>query len=340
MEQLTIHIGLPKTGTTSLQTHAFSRLPGYLGKFPSQRHRLSPSLRGVLDAYRIGLEVDNERVFEVGGQEAWASLIEPWVKHLLTSEARKGLLSDEDLAGWRYPVGNAARWPVLDSSSALPRRGPHPVIRFLEQVRARLPLDIELKSVLVLRNQSDWLGSLAAQAAVSNTAFVQRVIRNKDAFLDFHSIVVDLERLLGAQNHKTILFESGLEHIASEIIRFAGYPDSDIPSPETLRPRANVRRQGDNEWVVADEPSRLDEVLVRLRAENTFVERFYQSGAWRRILRPFLGPHVRRRILHPNYRRQTISLTQEQRATIRAHCQKSNARLSEHLGLDLTRLGY
>ncbi len=275
----------------------------------------------------------------------WLSALEPAVEELVASDENILLWSDEGLSGWRSPVGNAANMPVVSSPGALPRRGSHPIVGFLKQLRELLPQAIELKTILTLRNQSNWLISHAAERGVSNTGFVERLIRDDDAFLNYYEITKDLERLRGPENHLTLLFENGLAYNVHQILEFSGYSPADFKNLEMSQARVNVRRSEAGWSVRRVTPSqRLDRTLQRVRDSLPFLDQHLSSNeAWRRTLRPLIGSEARQRVLDwtPATRKPvSISLTQEQQTAIKSHCAASNEGLSAHLNVDLKVLGY
>lgn len=334
MKRLVIHLGLPKTATTSLQSQVFPSLPGYLGTYPG-RTFTTPAFSALRDAYIFGTTIKGQRVFELDGEESWLSMMNTWIGEVSALNDGNYLLSDEGLCVWRSPPGNGAYHPVMDAPGALPRRGAHPVISFLSSLRAGLPLDVDLKIVLVLRNQSDWLASLAAELGVRNTNFVSRLIQNDDAFLDYHKIVQDLEQALGSTNCKILFFEQGLEFIAMETLQFVGHVPSNPPTRSAIDGRENVRRtsdgwQGQKRWHVEKVEPFIDRVrALPLLSEISFL---------RSLGRTVFGYQMRRKVLRP--RSFTISLSEEQRSAIRSHCKESNLDLARHVQMNLEDMGY
>ena len=345
MHRLVIHLGLPKTATTSLQTHIFPQLPGYLGLFYPGRRSTSTIFQELWDLYVRGDLIKGKRVLEVDGRPVPGTALETRVKEVVASDQDILLWSDEGLSLWRSPPGHPASWPVMDAPGALPRRGSHPIVGFLKHLRELLPQGVELKTILTLRNQVDWLGSLAAEVGVSDTEFVGRLIRDDDAFLNYYAITEDLEHLRGAENHLTLLFEHGLDHNVQQIMAFVGYSPTDFLNLEMSQYRENVRKSPEGWGVKRPTPlQRLEMLLRAVRDQSPFLENQLSSNeVLRRIFRPLIGFEARARTLRrlPSLAKQvSISLTEAQREAIRRHCEASNARLGEHLNMDLKTLGY
>ena len=161
--KLVVHIGLPKTATTSIQTHFFPQVAGYLGK------------RGWRSQYYPPVEEPSEAFGEFAGikdahsqGQDWEARLADWAHNLDFSEQPVQVISDESLAHWRSPpkVG-APSLPVERARQGnVPRRGAHPVTVLLAKLRDFLPSDVSLFTIVTLRNQADYLGSMAAQYAV------------------------------------------------------------------------------------------------------------------------------------------------------------------------------
>ena len=343
MRRITIHLGLPKTATTSLQKHIFSQLPGYLGQF-TQDHLYPSTVHVELrDLYVYGTMLDGRRVYEVDGRPVWIPALSKWVEEVVASKDETLFWSLESLSQWRSPADNAAVWPVMTDPGALPRRGRHPIVGFLQHLSSLLPQDIELKTILTLRNQSDWLISLAAEMGISDSAFVERLILSNDASLDYYGIIRDLEHLRGPENHLTLLFENGMEHNAQQILSFAGYSPRDFRDFGVSRARENVRRSEAGWSVKRLSPhAYLEQRLRSTRERFPLLDKLLRSTeTLRRPLHPYLGFEARQRALGGIPARQVqIFLTEEQKAAIRTHCETSNARLGAHLDEDLRSLGY
>ena len=97
VRRLVIHIGLAKTATTSLQTHTYPELPGYLGKFSTGQTYESTALYELLHLYDSGAFIDNERLIEIDGSPARVPVFRPWIEELVASDEDILLWSEEGL---------------------------------------------------------------------------------------------------------------------------------------------------------------------------------------------------------------------------------------------------
>jgi len=273
----------------------------------------------------------------------WQVRLKDWAKNLDFNENPVQLFSNENLSRWRTGRNiYGSDWPVEQPRvGESPRRGAHPVTVFLGQLADYLPTDVSLFTIVSLRNQSDFLGSLAAQAGVK-TVPVEQVIRREDAFLNFYSLVTELEKVRGASHHLTLLFEDGVEHNFKKIVDFAGLAPREGTFKYGGGSYENVKRTGEETWKM-----------------NMGVQHFYRDSRvflWlrqyfrRKVPRLFPAMRVLNRLvfntlvaIHKKIfhaRRLSTSLYKEDRVKIRAHCALSNARLAQHLERDLISLGY
>jgi hypothetical protein len=329
-KRLVVHIGLPKTATTSLQTHFFPQVPGYLGirvlQFESQ---LEEPIGGFGEFAKI-----HDAYF--GGQD-WESRLADWAHNLDFSEHPVQVISHEGLAGWRSPrtVGGAY-WPVQRARKGdVPRSGAHPVTVFLAKLRDFLPSDVSLFTIVTLRNQADFLGSLAAQAGARG-AVIDRVIQRDDAYVDFHSLVTELEKVSGPSQHLTLLFEDGVEQNCKNIVEFAGLTPVKEGFNFDREKAQNVRGTGNNTWRSRYVPSYTRAgVFIGLRklVLGKFPRLFpAMSEVHRFVIRTIaaVGGSVT----------QTVSISDGDRRKLQVYCAPSNQRLAEHLKRNLISLGY
>ena len=338
LRRLVIHLGLPKTATKSLQAHVFPQLPGYLGWYDTYTFA-SSALDEFVKLYNIGVLVDGKRVFEIDGRPVWLAALNKWVNELITSDEEILLLSFEGFSAWPTE-GNIAGWPMNDLPGNQPRRGSHPSIQFLHTLRALLPSHVELKTILTLRNQCDWLGSLAAQMRVSDISFIERLIREDDASLDYEALTSDLEQLRGQDNHLTLFFENGLDHNARKIIYFSGYSDAILKNFQLSRERENVRKS-EAGWSVQGTSfaDRLEPTLRIIRKKIPFLKRILSSKNL--ILKDLIRSAIKSlNSLSFMNASVKISISEKQKAFIKMHCRPSNERLSKRLNENLKALGY
>jgi hypothetical protein len=218
VQQLTLHIGLPKTATTTLQKHVLRRFPGYLDKHLDGG---DASLASERDAWRWAFEGWVRR------NPDWRDAVRVWFSTMEHTGHPQVLLSEEDLSG-AWPVsGTGSLSPFFDAPN-VERVRPHPVIEFLKIIRKCGGGKMRLRVILTLRNQPDLMGSLYAEqqsfmasaGQADLEAKIARSLGSDDPFFDFATLVDELEAELGAEDCLVLLYEDGLAFNVSRIEAF------------------------------------------------------------------------------------------------------------------------
>lgn len=335
-KRLVLHIGLHKTATTMLQMNFYPQFSGYLGRHYA---RDTFGKRFIATPGKIFNEFEDVIVSYCQGQDTWEQALSRWVKRLDFSTNPVQILSNEHLTWWPSPLGlNSSLVPVHEpSDSDTPRRGQHPMTIFLERIRNFLPKEIDLLTIVTLRNQPEFLASWAAWNGVSEQGAIARVIERQDAFIDFFSLVTDLEKVIGKSNNLTLLFEDGVEKNCEKIIAFAGLeildsaPTFEFQEKEESSVRENVGRVGDASWKLNNIP---------------FYARF-RLVVWARTVAGRRAPWLilivrgmRNIFLSVAQRPRILSLSDTERVVVREYCAPSNLLLAQHLKRDLVSLGY
>jgi hypothetical protein len=341
LKEVILHVGLPKTGTTTLQREFFIGYSRYAGK------------RGLRDFDSEKLPVENYRFFRSYQQlreiylrfsgdstpteKGWRAELSGWADELCSSDSERFIVSEEMLSLWWR--GLEQRWPVEYKRLSISQEQPHPLIRFLQELRSLLPAEVALRTILTLRNQHDFLASHAAELGNQkyfDSADFDFLVTHGDAFLDYHRLVRDLEGISGAQNHLTVFFEDGLSTWISEIVDFIGPPDL-VRDHLTSRgiPIHNPRKSAPHSWTINTEQLGFRK---KLRSASRF---FRQSKLWPAFQTVFrlCGP-LFSVIEKLSKKPHDISVSDDDRSRVRDSCRFSNDLLSAHVGRDLSVLGY
>ena len=314
-------MGFPKTATTTLQKTFFSTLTGvtYHGMHGGQD--TDQSLRLVLS--------DCWTKFHDGF--SYSKELTSWIDHVRGAKSENLLISDETLTYWKSPRhSEASRWHTLYNPSIdIPRSGSHPVNEFLSLIQKGLPYGSKLRGIITLRNQTDLLGSLAAQTGKSDPNFLERVLRTEDPSLAFFRIVKDLQKTLGKENLLVLFYEDGIESNSKKIAQFVSAESAQELDENHVR--LNVKKLGEGFWKTGPKPPKLvalafNRISASPRGQSflVFVKRFL--------------PWVRSLYLMMFSKTVKISLYQKQR--IQEHFRNDNNQLSELVGRDLRELGY
>lgn len=330
---LIVHIGLGKTGTTTLQQVHFARLPGYLGREDllgarKRDARLGQSYRRAAEGRDVDMVAWRENIidrFRVAGRDLPEQVV----------------ISQERLSAWS--VAGSSLSPItgrLSDGRRKPRRAPHPFAAFLERhlIPAWEPLG-KVRVLVTVRNQSDWLGSHYAQLSNriigAGQADFERQVRwtlsSDDAFLDYAELVEALGTVLGPRAVTVLLLEDiGAPHYWEALSELVG---ERLPKEDVVESRKN-RRSTEEGWALR--PYNRGKYPLRVSffgQERTpgHPSMWTLKGVWspRNVVRTLIRP-----------RGVSIRMDDELRADIRSHFRTSNARLGKHLGRDLTPLGY
>ena len=327
---LIIHIGLGKTGTTTLQKEHFVEIPGYLGRpeLFGQRGR-GGGLNEAFLASCSGEDVDLVRWRE--------SVLEVFAGDL----PDKVIISNERLEYWTQDgSGFSPVVHLLSDGGRVVRSGPHPIVNFIRDrvVPIWKPLGA-VKVLVTLRNQFDWLGSHYAQVSnriigASQADFerqVRRIIRSGDTYLDFAARVGALRDAVGADDVTVLLLEDiRTPDYWSELSTLVG---ERLPKAGRESKRSNQRSSVEG-WELRPYDRRRYPLRFTLFGQ---VPSPTHPSMW--TLRGFAHP-IRVARLTLGRRGAFIRPNEDLRSAVRAHFHESNMRLGRMLGRDLAALGY
>jgi len=156
---LVLHVGLPKTGTTTIQRHLLAGTPGYLGK-----DRTNRSLCKKPSDLRELVELATKHRFLSSGEVKQRT--QNWVERVLRlAEEQRELppritLSEELLTMWRLrgigdETARPIHWPSARTGGTLTRQRPLPVAEYIsEYLQPAWASFGRISVVITLRNQT------------------------------------------------------------------------------------------------------------------------------------------------------------------------------------------
>lgn len=208
---LILNIGLPKTATTAIQRLIYENEPGYYGKFmyTSASNDYARKLEALLVTSDLN---DRDLASQV---RLWcASLLKTHRKNSHSPTDEPVIISNEGLFHHGLP-NTTDKWPVGTRSdfSRSHQRARHTAdLLYLLNKHWRVG---EVRVLLVLRRQPDWVASLYAQRArlMSNPSqedfesqCIKLLTHGLDA-LDYNLFIQELDSANGRNKNNVLLFE-------------------------------------------------------------------------------------------------------------------------------------
>lgn len=255
--------------------------------------------------------------------------LDSWIEDLTMLGEEKIFISNENLMSWTSPRNRlSSKWVTRTNPKVdVPRAAPHPVNEFLSETLARLPYGSEVRVILTLRNQTDFLGSLAAQTGITIPNFVDRALETGDAQLEFYELVRDLKVTVGDRNLKILFFEDGVKYNSDRIAEFVGGKiKGGLVDPES---RLNVTRVENGVWKTKVEPRIVVKLVVKLN----------ETGFGRKLLSFVKKVAPWSKFIIPRQDR-IVTISEVQRQRIQKHFGDNNEGLSALVGRNLQELGY
>lgn len=312
---LVLHVGVHRSGTTTLQEHVFSHLPAYLGRCRAQYGGYGHNVvtRELLRARKLLLTEDNGRPFR-----QWISQLRDQV----APNEKSVLLSDEGLCQgltglepFMIPIRQAANefW-----------RSP-PLLSFIERISREVGPEWRLRIILTIRNQSDYLASLYARRSdrmpgAGQEDFelqVNSILSGGQDWADWALWIEHLISAIGEENlcvlpleriTDSVYYQRLSEFLADSELML---PDGVFESVAVENARGKVGEHGTKR-------------LAPL--ESSIKERLADAGLWHLDLDKWRG--------------ESVTLTHEIREVVKDAYAHPNRRLHELVDIDFSGLGY
>jgi len=341
---LIVHIGLQKTGSTTLQDRVLKGISGYLGK--TAKHESEKEK----EADRLFKEF--KRISRLPFDESGLSSTATYRARQLIQEVRRArpgikrvIVSDEFFS--TPAVGAGSNASTTSQSCLMPCCHACQIADFLSHFNKQALTDGQVKVVLVLRNQPDWLASMYSQisghlAHASQSDFerrVDRLIKRRDHYVFWSEWVDNLNAALGQENICVLLMEDmNKTEFWERLFNFMqidpANADDRIP---TFAQKENVRNKGEDRWVLTSSSGNIK--WAKMLANRHFPVNW--APRLRRTLRRASFGYNRVINLMSSGRDSEVKMTNEVREKILAYCRASNVDLKAQICRDdLGELGY
>lgn len=244
---IVIHIGLGKTGTTTIQENFFSRCQNYMGTLSGTDSPICKTVYNLVGEVREGHELGDKYLALIGKIKKIHRKRAPFSASMI--------LSYEYLSGPR--LNKVTNFPYLDYCEC-DQDQCLPIAFFLKDLALQYSGG-NIKVIITLRNQPDWLASKYAQHSnrmlfASQKDFEDRVKQllamNDKSFLDYSKWVRELCMAVGREN-VCVLFTEDMNNFAfwNELAAFSGATDVCVEKVlQTLTDAKNKRKLTNDSW--------------------------------------------------------------------------------------------
>lgn len=345
MPDLIVHIGLPKTGTTTIHKNLLRSTPGFLGRTAGAKKDL-------------GHQFSN--IFRRTHSPRWLSQANSWnaLALALMQEnwpgIRRLIVSDEGLS--QRKTSHLLKWPIGSNEDIPGKKGElrsRPIISYLKQFNDYVWFGGDVKALIILRNQADWLASLYTQrsdriAVASQEDFetqVEKLIERDDIFIDWSSWVDELQCALGHDNVCALLMEDMRRELfwdqIAEFLEINQVSSYQLSKPDA--PKSNVRRTTPNAWAIrplGDNAYPTVNLIRKYWGTNRLpYARRMVCGLTKRLSHYAPLDALTKFILNSAVRGATIEMTPALRERILTYCRPFNERLAQQLNRNKKELG-
>lgn len=316
-KKLILHIGLPKTGTTTIQKK-------WLAQFENQLNPLSndPEKRALKK--QMGNMFRNHFPSDWANENGRATLDALW--SMVAAHGGHFVYSHEGLSyPWYFQPPKQPHFLGVQPSE-------FPVASHIKSLVQETPYPCAVEVIVTVRSQAEWLASLYAQHShlmkkPSQNDFEERTrailadpSTKGSGFIDYDALLASLSEVVGPDAvHILFLEEMNTPAYWEKLGQITGLPvdTASMSNPETGL--ENVRSVAQAQW--------------RLRPDERFKKtKIYQKSRGVRLVKRVIDAGYSRLI---STDRGTIEMTRTLEQAIKSRFSDSNKRLSQRLGRSL-----
>lgn len=328
-DTLILHIGLSRTGTTSLQRRFFGQYSNAVTPYST-------------DYWKKALNDEMSHIFQDCELSAWSGHEGEILRELLKTACSKTsgkplLISNNALSRpFFFRKKNFSAYSQNEFSF-------YPFTLHLQELLHTCPWVSRVKVMVTLRNQPTWLGSLYAKDShlidgASQIDFEQKVHQlmddkslNRGGFLNWGKLVQDIWRIVGKENTYVLLLEEmNTSSYWTTLAEWSELPFDPMEYGSITSKPESARSLSNDGWSISNREFRWP-----------WVVRFLQNyGGLYSVVKYSYGL-LKSPFVH--YRPEEFTLSDEMASELRAYCDPFNRELAECLGrdfLELQRYGY
>jgi len=326
-----LHIGYPKTGTTTLQAHFFPKIEDiqYLGANIDKNNFLHFEFsRTILDEliYKKENEINLEKIKKL-------------FEDLMVGD--KIILSAEPI------LSNSLRTRRITEAEPNDIPSPFDVARNFSSLFCKDKYDVKI--IIAIRRQDEMITSLYAQFFAHDFSHVREYntfSKYLDIFFDeeksshifkktlnYWEVISDYRSLFGPENVEVLVFESLKESPEKYYEDLCNILEISIPKYRDIAIDKIENQKNTGKNYKKTERLNLLEYLIFIKHKYFPFVRIKPTARQEKFLKSI--------VLFQNSKiEKTISLTDEQRKKILLEYESSNKKLSKEFGLNLERYGY
>lgn len=207
---LIVHVGLPKTATTTIQYHLAQSDPvGYLGKFSGYETTNFRQKQELFSKFMSASPVGKNNDIDINKLISW---VKDAKQYMVENDVENLIISNERLTSRGGSFEN--RWPIGVIDEHYNENNDRPLPEFIKTLREYWDFG-DVKVILGIRNQPEWLASLYVQRSyripgASQKDFeceVDNVLAKRGEYLEWNILIKELQNVLAEEMLQVLLIE-------------------------------------------------------------------------------------------------------------------------------------
>ena len=324
MQDIVVHIGLPKTATTFIQRFMSDKV-SYLGLEGSNAHYTTT----LLDLFSVYSKGKNVR----SGVRCWSASLTEFVQK--NKQEGPVIISSEFFFAGEF--NGVPEFPLIENVQ--PDGSPR-ISKFLRMLSETLKDDFTIKVLLTIRNQPEWLASKYAQASPKIFGASQKDFENRmecfsklpnNFWCNWGGVVKNLDEELGEKNVAVLCMEDIQKHEFWRDLSLLFTGSENQLKPASKMTVVNNKRKSTTEWSLGKFQFGAHLAKKHQMVPGSYFHRFVVE------LGNFLS---RLSLMMSADRDEVIYLSVIAKYSCNSCCAEGNLWLGKRLNKDLSILGY